>query len=148
MGLFDNLTSMLGGGPGAGQEGEGVMGIVGQLLNQGGGGPSSNILGSLLGGGAQGQTGEAQAGGAAPAAGGMAGMLETLAANGMGEHVSSWLSNNPNLPINPQQIHDALGSEQVQQMAASSGLPVGDFLQQLAQHLPQAASEQAGTDPG
>jgi uncharacterized protein YidB (DUF937 family) len=76
----------------------------------------------------------------------MAGMLETLAANGLGEHVSSWLSNNPNLPINPQQIHDALGSEQVQQMAASSGLPIGDFLQQLAQHLPQAASEQAGTD--
>ncbi len=153
MGLFDSLTGMLGGGPGEGEQGEGAMGMVGQLLNRGGGGPSSNILGSLLGGGQQqGQDGGAQSdgsqGGQAPAAGGMAGMLETLAANGLGEHVSSWLSNNPNLPINPQQIHDALGSEQVRQMAASSGLPVGDFLQQLAQHLPQAASEQAGTNPG
>ena len=147
MGLFDNLTSMLGGGPGEGQQGEGAMGIVGQLLNQGGGGPSSNILGSLLGG-QQAQQGGAQETGGAPAAGGLAGMLETLAANGLGEHVSSWLSNNPNLPIDPQQIHDALGSEQVQQMAASSGLPVGAFLQQLAEHLPQASSEQAGTDPG
>ena len=150
MGLFDNLTGMLGGGPGEAQQGGGAMGIVGQLLGQGGGGPSSNILGSLLGGGQQaqgdGSQGAGSQGGQAPA-GGMAGMLEALAANGLGEHVSSWLSNTPNLPINPQQIHDALGSEQVQQMAASSGLPVGSFLQQLAQHLPQAASEQAGVNP-
>ena len=146
MGLFDNLTGMLGGGSSEGEQGEGAMGIVGQLLNRGGGGPSSSILSSLLGGGQQAQGDGSQGGGQTPAAGGLAGMLESLAANGLGEHVSSWLSNNPNLPINPQQIHDALGSEQVRQMAASSGLPVGDFLQQLAQHLPQAASEQAGTD--
>jgi uncharacterized protein YidB (DUF937 family) len=48
-------------------------------------------------------------------------------------------------PPAPQQIHDALGSEQVQQMASASGLPVGDFLQHLADHLPQAASEASGT---
>ena len=149
MGLFDSLAGMLGGGAseGPGQPGGGgPMGMFGQFLNPGAG-PSSNVLGSLLGGGQQGaatQDGSAQA----PAAGGLGGMLETLAANGLGEHVSSWLSNNPNLPINPQQIHDALGSQQVQQMAASSGLPVGAFLQQLAQHLPQAASEQAGVSPG
>ena len=145
MGLFDNLAGMLGGGGqasegpgGEGQQGETPMGMIGSLLNQGGG-ASSNVIGSLLGGGGQGMDGQA---------GGMAGMLETLAANGMGEHVSSWLTDNPNLPIDPQQIHDALGSEQVQQMAASSGLPVGAFLQQLAQHLPAAASEAAGTQQG
>ncbi len=149
MGLFDNLTGMLGGGPSEGQQGEaGGLGMFSQLLGQGGGGPSSNFLGSLLGGGQQAQGTAPQESGQAPAAGGIAGMLETLAANGLGEHVSSWLSNNPNLPINPQQIHDALGSQQVEQMAASSGLPVGNFLQQLAQHLPQAASEQAGVSPG
>ncbi|WP_174301427.1 YidB family protein [Caulobacter sp. S45] len=151
MGLFDNLTGMLGGGPSGSEEGSqggGAMGMFSQLLNQDGG-PSSNILGSLLGGGQQTQGAAPQdSAGQAPAAGGLAGMLETLAANGLGEHVSSWLSNNPNLPINPQQIHDALGSQQVRQMAASSGLPVGAFLQQLAQHLPQAASEQAGVNPG
>ena len=143
MGLFDNLAGMLGGqGQGQGEPGENPMGMIGSLLNQGGGGVSSNLVGSLLGGGqAAGQDGATET----PAAGGLAGMLETLAANGMGEHVSSWLTNNPNLPVDPQQIHDALGSEQVQQMAASSGLPVGSFLQQLAQHLPAAASEAAGT---
>ena len=156
MGLFDSLKGMMGGEDageqgsgeqGSGEPGGGAMGMIGSMLNQGGGGPSSNMLGSLLGG--LGGQGAAQAGdgqGGTPAAGGLAGMLEALAANGMGEHVSSWLSNNPNLPINPQQIHDALGSEQVQQMAASSGLPVGDFLKQLAQHLPAAASEQAGVN--
>ena len=145
MGLFDNLAGMIG-GKGEGDQDESPMGMIGSLLNQGGSGPSSNIIGSLLGG-AQGQAAGAQAdGGQAPAAGGMAGMLETLAANGLGEHVSSWLSNNPNLPIHPDQIRDALGSQQVEQMAASSGLPVGSFLQQLAQHLPAAASEAAGTN--
>ena len=146
MGLFDSLTGMLGGGPqGDGEQAQGAMGIVSSLLNRGGaGGASSNVIGSLLGG----AQATSDGGVAAPASGGMAGMLETLAANGLGEHVSSWLSNNPNLPVSEQQIHDALGSEQVQQMAASTGLPVGDFLRQLAQHLPQATSEQAGAEQG
>jgi uncharacterized protein YidB (DUF937 family) len=156
VGLFDNLTGMLGGlgGQQGGDQEEGAMGIVSSLLRQGGG-PSSNVIGSLLGGGGQqaadpdGQGGAmgAPAGGG-PGAGGLAGMLETLAANGMADHVASWLSNNPNLPVSEQQIHDALGSDQVRQLASSTGLPVGDFLQQLAQHLPNAASEAAGTNPG
>jgi uncharacterized protein YidB (DUF937 family) len=134
MGLFDELKGLAGSlGGGAGEEGQGAQSLVGSLLQQGGGGPSTNIVGSLLGG----------LGGS----GGMAGMLETLAANGLGDHVASWMSNNPNLPVSTEQIHNALGSEQVQQMAASSGLPIGDFLNQLAAHLPQAATEQSGADP-
>ena len=149
MGLFDNLTGMLGGlagQPAGGEQGEGAMSIVRSLLNQGGG-SGGGAIGSLLGGG---QSVPAGADGAvqAPAAGRLAAMLETLAANGMAEHVASWLSNNPNLPVSEQQIHDALGSDQVRQLASSTGLPVGDFLQQLAQHLPNAASQAAGTDPG
>jgi uncharacterized protein YidB (DUF937 family) len=150
MGLFDNLGGMVQGmmGQQDGEEGgqhEGAMGILSSLLQQGGGGQSSNIVGQLLGG-MGGQPGQAQDGQAAP--GGMAGMLETLAANGLADHVGSWLGGGHNLPISPEQIQSALGSEQVQQLAANSGLPVGDFLQHLAQHLPQAASEAAGTDNG
>lgn len=141
MGFLDNLTNMVGGGGGEGQQGEGAMGILGSLLQQGGGeGQSSNIVGALLGavGGGQGAQGGQ--------GGGLQQTLETLAANGLSEHVGSWLSNNPNLPISADQLRDALGSEQVQSMASASGLPIGDFLQHLAQHLPQAASEAAGTD--
>lgn len=135
MGFLDNLGGMLGGN-GEGQQGEGAEGILGSLLQQGSGaGQSSNIVGALLGGlgGGGGQ-------------GGMQGTLETLAANGLADHVGSWLSNNPNIPVSTDQIRDALGSQQVENMANSVGLPIGDFLQHLAQHLPQAASEAAGTD--
>jgi uncharacterized protein YidB (DUF937 family) len=141
VGLFDNLGGLVQGAlgqQGEGEQAQGAMGIVSSLLQQGGGeGQSSNIVGALLGGATQG-------GGQ----GGMAGMLETLAANGLADHVGSWLGGGQNLPVSPQQIHDALGSEQVQQMANASGLPVGDFLQHLADHLPQAASEASGTADG
>lgn len=128
MSLFDNLGSALGGalsGQQGGQEG-GIAGLLGGLLQSGGAGQSGNLVGALLGGGDIAKT------------------LEGLAANGLGDQVASWLSNNPNLPITPDQLRSALGSEQVQQMAAATGLPVGDFLTHLAAHLPLAASASAG----
>ncbi len=147
VGLFDNLGGLVQGvlgQQGQGEQAQGAMGIVSSLLQQGGGeGQSSNIVGALLGG-ASGQDASGQGG----AGGGMAGVLESLAANGLADHVGSWLGGGQNLPVSPQQIHDALGSEQVQQMANASGLPVGDFLQHLADHLPQAASEASGTADG
>ena len=120
MGLFDGLAGQLGG-----------------LLNQqgGDGDHSANIVGALLQGG--------------DSSGGIGGVLEDLAANGLAEHISSWTSGG-NLPVSPDQIRDALGSEQVQQLAQSSGLPVGDFLQHLCNHLPAAAaaaSADAGSAP-
>ena len=108
------------------------MGLLDGLFGMLGGGDSANIVGSLLGATQAGETGQ----------GGMAGMLESLVATGLGQHVASWMSDNPNLPISPDQLRDALGSEQAQQMAASSGLPVGDFLKHLAEHLPAAAAAQ------
>jgi uncharacterized protein YidB (DUF937 family) len=99
-----------------------LAGQLGGLLGQSGA-SSNDIVGALL----QGQ-----------GAGGVQGVLETLAANGLAEHVASWAQGS-GLPISPEQIGQALGSEQVQQMAAASGLPVGDFLKHLAEHLPAAA---------
>jgi uncharacterized protein YidB (DUF937 family) len=103
-----------------------ALGKLGGLAAQGGEGQSSNIVGALLGG----------AGGQ----GGMTGVLETLAANGLAEHVASWTGGGQNLPVSPEQLQQALGSEQVQQLAQSTGLPVGDFLKHLADHLPAAAA--------
>jgi uncharacterized protein YidB (DUF937 family) len=136
MGLFDSIAGAVGSALGQdNQSGDGAHNILSNLLQQGGTGQSGNIVGSLLGGlgGAQG--------------GGMASTLETLAANGLGAEVSSWMSNGSNLPITPQQLHDALGSEQVQQLAQQSGLPIGDFLKHLADHLPDAAAQASGTQP-
>jgi uncharacterized protein YidB (DUF937 family) len=113
MGLFDDLAGKLGG-----------------LLGEGGQTDSTNVVSALLQGGGAG-------------AGGVGALLKTLAANGLGDRVSSWCANS-GLPISPEEIHNALGSEQVQQMAANCGLPVGDFLKHLADHLPAAAA--AGQD--
>ena len=111
------------------------MGLFDDLAGALGGGQSSNIIGTLL------------QGGAAP--GGMSGVLEQLAANGLADHVASWTGDGQNLPVSPDQIRSALGNEQVQQMADASGLPVGDFLKHMADHLPAAASGQdAPSDQG
>ena len=144
MGLFDTITNALGVGQQGANENGGNAGGLGSLLQQGGPGASGGIIGQLLAGFGGGQAGAAPTAGGQ--GGGMAAMLETLAANGLGQQVSSWMSNNPNLPVSPQQIHDALGSQQVQQLAQSTGLPVGDFLRHLAEHLPTAASQSAGTN--
>jgi uncharacterized protein YidB (DUF937 family) len=106
----------------------GLFDQLGGLLGSGGEGQGSNIVGALL------------QGGGGDAGGGIAGVLESLCANGFAEHVASWTGGGTNLSISPDQIRSALGNEQVQQMAQASGLPVGDFLQRLADHLPAAAA--------
>jgi uncharacterized protein YidB (DUF937 family) len=107
---------------------DGLAGQLGGLLSQDGQGQSAGIVGSLLGAGST---------------GGIAATLETLAANGLAEHVSAWTSGH-GLPVSPDQLRNALGSAQVQQMAQATGLPVEDFLQHLANHLPAAAAATAG----
>ena len=134
MGLLDDLGGALGGAMGAatGQQGGqagGIAGLLGGLLQGGGAGQSGQLVSALLGG----------------AGGDMGKTLETLAANGLGDQVSSWLSQNPNLPVSPDQIRAALGNEQVEQMANATGLPVGDFLKHLAEHLPAAAAATQNT---
>ena len=66
--------------------------------------------------------------------GGMVGMLEHLAANGCAEHVEAW-TNGGNMPISADQLREALGSGQAQQMASAAGQPGEEFLKQLADHL-------------
>jgi uncharacterized protein YidB (DUF937 family) len=69
------------------------------------------------------------------AGGGMGGVLEQLAANGLADQVKSWTGDGSNLPVTPDQLHAALGSDVVQQMAASAGQPAEDFLNDLSNHL-------------
>jgi uncharacterized protein YidB (DUF937 family) len=49
-----------------------------------------------------------------------------------------WVSTGPNLPINAEQIQQALGSEKVREMAAKFGIPVDKVADLLAKHLPPA----------
>src|SRR5262249_30982508 len=80
------------------------------------------------------------AGGASPEGGlldGLGGLLEKLQNAGHGETVKSWLGPGQNQPIEPGQLHSALGQKTVSEAAQQAGMPEKDFLSQLAQHLPE-----------
>ena len=68
--------------------------------------------------------------------GNMQGLLDKLQQSGLGPQVSSWLGDGKNMPITADQLRAALGNSQIQQLAASFGLPVDKVLASLAEHLP------------
>lgn len=116
--------------------------VLGSLTNsQGGGSPLQSILGQLLSGQQSGQQGGpwgGQGGGqGGGAAGGLGGILQQLEQAGLGNVVQSWIGNGQNQPVSPQQLHSALGNDQVQDMANQAGMAPGDLLAQLSHFLPQ-----------
>jgi len=52
--------------------------------------------------------------------------------------VGSWVGTDANQPISADQVHQALGLDLIQQLAAKTGLSVPELTQKLAQVLPQA----------
>lgn len=73
--------------------------------------------------------------------GSLQGIVTQLQQGGLGSQVQSWLSNNANMAVTPQQIQAALGNEQVKQIAAQLGLPLDAALKVLAEHLPTAVDQ-------
>jgi uncharacterized protein YidB (DUF937 family) len=94
-------------------------------------------LSSMLGG----QDGGAGAAGglanAIQAEGGLDGLLGKLRAAGLGDQVDSWTGTGANQAVTPQQLGSALGQDEVQHLAAKSGLDVTALLPLLAAFLPQ-----------
>jgi uncharacterized protein YidB (DUF937 family) len=106
MGLFDDLA---GGG-------------LGTLL--GGGTGKSTVVDSILG-----MLNNQQAGG-------LEGFVKNLTQRGLSEIVNSWVGTGANLPITPEQIQQALGSEKVQELANKAGLSTSEISSHLAELLP------------
>ena len=94
--------------------------IAGSLLGEGG---QSVLSGHLM------QVIEAQGGG-------IGGLVQRFEQAGLGGVVGSWVGSGPNGAVSPDQVHGALGSEMVQQLAQRTGLPVEQLLPLIAQHLP------------
>jgi uncharacterized protein YidB (DUF937 family) len=99
-----------------------------------------------LGGALKGALGEAAPGLIAAALGNsrfgnLQGLVAQLQQGGLGQQVASWLGSGANLPVTADQIRSALGSEQVQHLAQSMGLPVDQVLNLLSQHLPTAVDQ-------
>ncbi|MGH8493955.1 MAG: YidB family protein [Moraxellaceae bacterium] len=94
-------------------------------------------VGSLLGGGQHGGGNiMALAQQLLAQSGGLQGLLEKLQQGGLADAAASWVGAGQNLPVTGEQIQKALGSGQVQELAAKLGLDVGQLSAQLAQHLP------------
>jgi uncharacterized protein YidB (DUF937 family) len=112
----------------------------------------SDILGSILGSALKGLMGQGDQPAAAAAGipdilsqvlgktdlGNVGGLLQQLEQSGLSSQVASWLGNGQNLPISVDQLRNALGDQNIGQLASQFGLPVEELLKHLANHLPDA----------
>ena len=73
--------------------------------------------------------------------GGLQGVVSEFEKKGLGTTVKSWVGTGPNLPISPDEVHKALGTDLLQQLSEKSGLSVQDLAQRLSQVLPQAVDK-------
>jgi uncharacterized protein YidB (DUF937 family) len=104
-----------------------------------------NVVGSVLGG-AQGQ-----AEGGNPLLqmamnllqqnGGLSGVVDMLTKSGLGQQAASWVSTGANLPVNADQITQALGGGAISDLAAKAGLSAQDVSGGLAQYLPEVINQ-------
>ena len=95
------------------------------------------LLDGLLGGGVSGEMATVVSG-FIERHGGVQGIVAQMESQGLGSTVSSWVGTGANLPISPDQIHAAFGSDTMARVAAQFGLNPQDLARTLSQVLPQA----------
>lgn len=114
-------------------------------VNAGTGGGLGGSLGGALGGGGglgdvlKGGLGGLLAGGAAGSvlSGGLGDLLNQLQQGGHGDTASTWVGKGENKAIEPGDLANALGADQIQSLSAQSGLSRDELLSGLSQYLPQ-----------
>ncbi|MET0879630.1 MAG: YidB family protein [Tardiphaga sp.] len=119
----------------------GLGGMLGSIF----GGQSSQHgqAGGAQGGGLGGLLGGLLAGGAAGSvlSGGLGDLLKQFQQSGHGEVANSWVSPGPNRQIAPNDLADALGADQIDQLTSRTGLSREQLLQDLSQELPDAVDD-------
>lgn len=70
--------------------------------------------------------------------GGVEGVINQFQTNGLGPTVQSWVSTGANQPISPAEVHQGLGPETLNALAAKLGIAPGDLAAKLAEVLPQS----------
>jgi uncharacterized protein YidB (DUF937 family) len=73
--------------------------------------------------------------------GNLQGLVTQLQQGGLGNQVQSWLGSGANMPVSPDQLRAALGSDQIRQMAQHFGVDPEAALKLLAEHLPTAVDQ-------
>jgi uncharacterized protein YidB (DUF937 family) len=65
-------------------------------------------------------------------------LLKQFQINGEGDKAASWVSSEPNKPISPQELGQALGEERIAWLMQQTGLSRSELLAGLSQALPEA----------
>jgi uncharacterized protein YidB (DUF937 family) len=73
--------------------------------------------------------------------GGLDGILSKLQASGLDDQVKSWIGQGPNKPVSGRQVKQALGDEQVKQVANEAGVSEDVPADGLAEMLPDLVNE-------
>lgn len=68
--------------------------------------------------------------------GGLEGLIQAFEQRGLGEVISSWVGNGENMAITPQQVHEVLGSNVIQQLAEKANLSPDETKLKLSELLP------------
>ena len=69
--------------------------------------------------------------------GGLGSLMNQFQQAGYGQQMDSWISTGQNLPISADQLMQVFGQGRMQQMAANSGMDMGQLSGGLADLLPQ-----------
>jgi uncharacterized protein YidB (DUF937 family) len=107
------------------------MGIFNSITSKvfGGGGTQSNVVNELMG-----LLNNQQIGG-------ISGLVEKFSGKGLGDIVNSWVGTGQNLPITPQQIQNALGSDTIKQLASKMGINADQASKQISNILPKVVDK-------
>ena len=125
-GLDDILGGLMGGG-GKGGSG-GLDDLLGGLTGSGGGGSSGMgallpVLGGLL------------------ASGGLSKIMGGLKANGLSSQADSWVGTGANEPVSGAEVEQAIGKEQIQQVAQQLGISESQAADVVAKALPEVVDK-------
>jgi uncharacterized protein YidB (DUF937 family) len=70
--------------------------------------------------------------------GGLNGVVNQFQRQGFGDTIKSWVGTGQNMPISPDDLHQALGPETMNQLAAKLGMTPQELAAKLSTELPQA----------
>jgi uncharacterized protein YidB (DUF937 family) len=73
--------------------------------------------------------------------GGISGLVSKFEQGGLGGVAQSWVGTGPNSPVSAAQLHNVLGPDLLQQLAAKTGMSSQDLAQKLAQVLPEVVDK-------
>jgi uncharacterized protein YidB (DUF937 family) len=122
--------------------GGGLGDIVGQILNRAQNRPGMNPSGSS-GSGLGGLLGGLLTGGAAGTLlnGGLRNLIGDMEQNGHRDTARTWVGTGPNQQLPPNDLAQAIGSDDIDQLSSQVGIPRDQLLSELSSHLPEFVNQ-------